>query len=68
MFWFNINLSGAIADMLIRKKTLTRTQTRKLFNILGNLCPAIFVIALAFMTCKIKYIAVACLTIGITFT
>ncbi len=54
--------------MLIRKKTLTRTQTRKLFNILGNLCPAIFVIALAFMTCKIKYIAVACLTIGITFT
>jgi hypothetical protein len=57
-----------VADMLIRKKTLTRTQTRKVFNVLGNLFPAIFVIALAFMTCKIKYVAVALLTIGLTFT
>jgi len=68
MFWLNINISGIVADTFIRKKTLTRTQTRKLFNVLGNLCPAIFVIALAFMTCKLKYVAVALLTIGITFT
>ncbi len=54
--------------MLIRKKTLTRTQTRKVFNVLGNIFPAIFVIALAFMTCKLKYVAVALLTIGVTFT
>jgi hypothetical protein len=54
--------------MFIRKKILTRTQTRKVFNVLGNLFPAIFVIALAFMTCKLKYIAVALLTIGVTFT
>ncbi len=54
--------------MLIRKNTLTRTQTRKLFNVLGNLLPALFVIGLAFMTCKLKYVAVALLTIGITFT
>jgi hypothetical protein len=64
----NINVSGAVADRLIQKKTLTRTQTRKLFNVLGNLCPAIFVVALAFMTCKLKYVAVALLTIGVTFT
>jgi hypothetical protein len=64
----NINISGAIADMLIRKKILTRTQTRKLFNVLGNLCPAIFVVGLAFMTCKLKYVAVVLLTIGVTFT
>jgi hypothetical protein len=57
-----------VADMLIRKKTLTRTQTRKVFNVLGNIFPAIFVIALAFMTCKLKYVAVALLTIGVTFT
>ena len=68
MFWFNINLSGTIADTLIRKNILTRTQTRKLFNVFGNLFPAIFVIGLAFMTCKLKYIAVALLTIGVTFT
>ena len=68
MFWFNINLSGTIADMLIRKKKLTPTQTRKVFNVLGNLFPAIFVIGLAFMTCETKYIAVALLTIGVTFT
>jgi general stress protein CsbA len=57
-----------VADMLIRKKTLTRTQTRKVFNVLGNIFPAMFVIALAFMTCKLKYVAVALLTIGVTFT
>ncbi|CAF3470855.1 unnamed protein product [Rotaria sp. Silwood1] len=68
MFWLNINISGAVADSLIRKGTLSRTGTRKLFNVLGNLLPAIFVIGLAFMTCKIKYIAVALLTIGVTFT
>jgi hypothetical protein len=68
IFWLNINVSGAIADVLIRKKTLTRTQTRKLFNVLGNLFPAIFVIGLAFMTCELKYVAVTLLTIGIAFT
>ncbi len=68
MFWLNINVSGFVADMLIRKEILTRTQTRKVFNVLGNLFPAIFVIGLAFMTCKIKYVAVALLTIGVTFT
>ncbi|CAF0789899.1 unnamed protein product [Adineta steineri] len=68
IFWLNINISGVIADMFIRKKILTRTQTRKVFNVLGNLFPAIFVIGLAFMTCKLKYWAVALLTIGITFT
>ncbi|CAF1265078.1 unnamed protein product [Rotaria sordida] len=68
MFWLNINISGAVADRLIQKETLTTTQTRKLFNVLGNLIPAIFVIGLAFMTCKIKYVAVVLLTIGVTFT
>jgi hypothetical protein len=68
MFWLNINISGAVADMLIKKEILTRTTTRKVFNVLGNLCPAIFVVGLAFMTCKLKYLAVALLTIGVTFT
>ena len=68
MFWLNINISGAVADALIRNKTLTRTQTRKFLNILGNLVPAIFVIGLSFMSCQFKYVAVALLTIGVTFT
>lgn len=68
LFWLNINVSGVVADMFIRKGIFTRTRTRKLFNVLGNLLPAIFVIGLAFMTCKTKYIAVVLLTIGVTFT
>ncbi len=65
--WLVINLSGVIADFLIRKNILTTTNTRKLFNILGNILPAIFVTALAFMTCRLKYIAVILLTIGVAF-
>lgn len=61
-------MSGFVADMFIRKKILTRTQTRKLFNVVGNLFPAIFVIGLAFMNCQLKYVAVAFLTLGVTFT
>jgi hypothetical protein len=61
------NLSGSIADILIRKNILTTTNTRKLFNILGNLLPAIFVIGLAFMTCQLRYVAVVLLTIGVAF-
>ena len=68
IFWLNINVSGVVADMLIRKQILTRTRTRKLFNLLGNLLPAIFVLGLAFMNCKLKYLAVTFLTIGVTFT
>lgn len=64
----NINVSGVVADTLTRKNILSRTQTRKLFNVLGNLFPALFVIGLGYMTCKTKYTAVTLLTIGVTFT
>lgn len=63
----NINFAGFLADRFVRKKILTVTQTRKLFNILGNLLPAIFVIGLAYITCRLKYLAVALLTIGVGF-
>ncbi len=63
----NINFSGFLTDIVVRKKILTITNARKFFSILGNLLPAIFIIALAFVTCQIKYIAVILLTIGITF-
>ncbi|CAF1249155.1 unnamed protein product [Rotaria sp. Silwood1] len=67
VLWLNINISGIIADVIIRKNLLTTTNTRKLFNILGNLFPAIFVLGLAFMTCRLKYVAVVLLTIGVAF-
>ncbi len=63
----NINFSGFLADIFVRKRILTITQTRKFFNILGNLLPAIFVIGLAFMTCQLKYVAVVLLTLGVAF-
>ncbi|CAF2924989.1 unnamed protein product [Rotaria sp. Silwood2] len=66
--WLNINISGIIADILIHRKILTITQTRKLFTILGNFLPAIFVFGLTFMTCQYKYTAFILLTIGVTFT
>ncbi|CAF1048288.1 unnamed protein product [Rotaria sp. Silwood1] len=66
--WLNINVSGIIADILIHRKILTITQTRKLFNTLGSFLPAIFVFGLTFMTCQNKYTAVILLTIGVTFT
>jgi MFS family permease len=62
----NINFSGFLADIFVRRKILTTTNTRKLFNIPGNLLPAIFLVALAFMTCQLKYVAVILLTIGVT--
>ncbi|CAF1936344.1 unnamed protein product [Rotaria magnacalcarata] len=64
----SINLSGIIADMLIHKKLLSITQTRKLINILGSFLPAIFVLGLAFMTCQYRYTAVILLTIGVGLT
>jgi hypothetical protein len=60
-------LSGFLADIFVRKNILTTTKTRKFFNSLGTLLPAILVIALAFMTCQIKYAAVVLLTIGVAF-
>lgn len=56
-----------LADMVIRKTFLTRTNTRKLFNTIGTFVPAISVIGLAFLTCQLKYYAVALLTIGVAF-
>ncbi|CAF0841673.1 unnamed protein product [Rotaria sordida] len=63
----NINISGIIVDVIIRKNLLTTTNTRKLFTIFGSLLPAIFMIGLAFMTCQLKYVAVVLLTIGVAF-
>ncbi|CAF1320943.1 unnamed protein product, partial [Didymodactylos carnosus] len=36
VFWININISGTVADFIVRKEILTRTRTRKLFNALAN--------------------------------
>ncbi|CAF5047894.1 unnamed protein product, partial [Rotaria sp. Silwood1] len=65
--WLSTNISGIIADVIIRKNLLTTTNTRKLFNILGNLLPAIFMLSLAFLTCQLRYVAVILLTIGFAF-
>ncbi|CAF1312349.1 unnamed protein product [Rotaria sordida] len=67
MVWLSTNISGIIADIIIRKNLLTTTNTRKLFNILGNLLPAICVLSLAFLTCQLKYVAVILLTISFAF-
>ncbi|KAK7500791.1 hypothetical protein BaRGS_00008035 [Batillaria attramentaria] len=36
-FWFVINVSGQVADLIRRKQLMNTTRTRKLFNTLGSL-------------------------------
>ncbi|CAF1239777.1 unnamed protein product [Adineta steineri] len=67
VLWLNTLFSGFLADIFIRKNILTITQTRKLFNVLGTILPAIVLIGLAFITCQLKYVAVILLTAGVAF-
>lgn len=56
-----------LSDLIIRKNLLAKTKTRKLFNTIGTVIPALSVIELRFVTVDIKYIAIILLIIGIGF-
>ncbi|XP_074641028.1 sialin-like [Tubulanus polymorphus] len=66
LFWFIATMSGVVADSLRSKKLLNTTQTRKLFNSLGLLLPAVMVLVLGFLDCTQAYLAVALLAIGVS--
>lgn len=67
VFWLFIISSGVIGDK-IQRLGLSKTNVRKLFNTLGFIMPMFAVIGLMFVTCEIKYIGVALLTVGLAFT
>jgi hypothetical protein len=58
---------GIFSDILIRNNILTRRNLRRIFNFIGLFIPAVFVIALSFVTCSLPYLGVAFLTIGLAF-
>ncbi|KAK3094882.1 hypothetical protein FSP39_007455 [Pinctada imbricata] len=63
---FMTNASGHMADYLIRRKLLTTNQVRKLFNSVGAILPAIFVIGTGYLGCENSVYAVVLLTMGVT--
>ncbi|KAK7111022.1 uncharacterized transporter slc-17.2-like [Littorina saxatilis] len=67
-FWFVINVSGHVADVIRRKRLLDTTKTRKLFNFLGSVVPAGLLIGVAFLDCSHSAVAVALLTMGVAMT
>ena len=57
--------TGGLADLIIRKKFLSRTNTRKLFHGIGTLSPAICLLLISFLNCERRYLAVLLLIIGV---
>ncbi|CAF1012488.1 unnamed protein product [Adineta steineri] len=57
--------TGGLADFIIRRKFLSRVNTRKLFHGIGTLSPAICLLIISFLDCERRYSAVLLLVIGI---
>ncbi|KAK3096146.1 hypothetical protein FSP39_023717 [Pinctada imbricata] len=60
------NASGHMADYLRRRRLLTTNQVRKVFNTVGSILPAIFVIGTGYLGCEKSVYAVVLLTMGVT--
>jgi MFS transporter, ACS family, solute carrier family 17 (sodium-dependent inorganic phosphate cotransporter), member 5 len=67
-FWMFINISATAADALRARKLINTTQTRKLFNTLGQVGPALFLIILANVGCDQTAAAVCLLAIGVALS
>lgn len=65
--WFVGVFSGYSSDMLRRRKVLSTTNVRKLFNTIANVVPTVALIAVGFVGCD-PVAAVALLTIGTGFS
>ncbi|KAI0241731.1 Sialin [Lamellibrachia satsuma] len=63
--WLNMNISPIIADKLRSSHVLNTTRTRKLFNSIGQVGAAMFLVALAYLDHTQSVLAIALLTIGV---
>jgi hypothetical protein len=57
--------TGGLADLLIKKKYLSRVNARKVFHGIGTLSPAICLLLISFLNCERRYLAVLLLVIGV---
>jgi ACS family sodium-dependent inorganic phosphate cotransporter-like MFS transporter 5 len=60
-----VMFAGGLADFIIKKKFLSRVNTRKLFHGIGTLSPAICLLLISFLNCERRYLAVLLLVIGV---
>nr|XP_039255122.1 sialin-like [Styela clava] len=71
VMWVSINLSGFVCDYLREKRILNTTQARKVFNSIGLIGPAIFLVAAGYVGCNntliIAFICIATAFNGCTF-
>lgn len=58
---------GVVSDKLIRSKTLSRSNARRVFNALGLGVPMIAVFCLSFVDCTVPYLGVVFLTVAMAF-
>jgi ACS family sodium-dependent inorganic phosphate cotransporter-like MFS transporter 5 len=64
--WFTMSVVPIAADKLQAAKVMSTAATRKLFNSIGLLGPAMFLIGLSFVDCSQTGIAVALLVLAVT--
>uniref|UniRef100_A0A4D5R9M0 Vesicular glutamate transporter 2 n=1 Tax=Scolopendra viridis TaxID=118503 RepID=A0A4D5R9M0_SCOVI len=55
-------LAGQISDIMHRKRVMSLTKQRKLFNTIGMVCPGILMTVLTAFSCHERYYAVVCIT------
>lgn len=67
VMWLLCLVVSPISDMLINRKILSVTVSRKLFNSIGQWIPMACLIALGYMTEDEKTLAITLLTIGVGF-
>ncbi|XP_047460266.1 sialin [Mugil cephalus] len=63
--WLVSTLSGVVADKLIEKKVLSVTNVRKLFTLIGQILPAVFLVLVSYSGCS-HILTVTFLTLSTT--
>lgn len=66
-FWICINIAGISADALKARGWTTKT-IRKVSQTLGNLLPAVFLVATGYVTCATPYMGVVMLAFAVGFS
>ncbi|XP_064600100.1 sialin-like [Liolophura sinensis] len=67
-FWIGIYISGWMADCVRESGCLTTTWTRKIWEVFGQVMPAIALITLGFLECTQAILAVVILTLAVTLS
>ncbi|RUS90909.1 hypothetical protein EGW08_001306 [Elysia chlorotica] len=67
-FWLTIGLSSWLADVVRTKRFLSTLLTRKVFNTIGQLLPAISLIGVSYAGREHSALAMTLLTVGIALT